>query len=82
MFIFLIGASFVSYKHVHSSHFQSYLLFDFNKGRTTLSMDAINNRIDDNFPNISLTALSMKFLPRYYNSIDSIRLAKTTTQIN
>ena len=40
-------------------------------------MDAINHRIDDNFPNITLTALSMKFLKaRYYNNIDSIRLAK------
>lgn len=77
LFIFLIGASFVSFKHVHSSHFQSYLLYDFNKGRTTLSMDAVNHRIDDNFPNITLTALSMKFLKaRYYNNIDSIRLAK------
>ena len=77
LFILLSGASFVSFKHVHSSHFQSYLLYDFNKGRTTLTIDVINNRIDDNFPNISLTALSIKFLKaRYYNNSDSIRLAK------
>tara|TARA_B100000963_G_C22627453_1_gene673123 strand:- start:1456 stop:2355 length:900 start_codon:yes stop_codon:yes gene_type:complete len=40
-------------------------------------MDTVKNRIDDNFPNISLTALSIKFLKaRYYNDIDSTEIAK------
>ncbi len=73
----LIAVSFISFKHLQSSHFQSVLLYDFNRGQFSLSLDDVENRIDDNFPNITLTALSIKFLKaRYYLNIDSIEQAK------
>ena len=66
----------VNYKMYHSSIYQAYLMYDFNADTLDLPLYMVNT-IDNNFPNVSLTALPIKYLQgRYYEDIDSIEIAK------
>jgi len=74
---FLISIVFVNIKAYQSSYFQAYLLYDFNNGSYIVPYE-IYNKIDDNFPNLTQTALPIKFLKaRYLLEIDSISQAKS-----
>ena len=73
--LLLITLSMGSYKKLNSSHYQSILLYDFNNGTNIFELE--DSKFDDNFPNLTATALPIKFLKaRYYLEIDSIEVAK------
>tara|TARA_A100001015_G_scaffold129903_1_gene144125 strand:- start:3893 stop:4936 length:1044 start_codon:yes stop_codon:yes gene_type:complete len=74
---FLISNVFVNIKVYQSSYFQAYLLYDFNNDSYLLPYE-IYNKLEDNFPNLTQTALPIKFLKaRYLLNIDSISQAKS-----
>ena len=74
---FLISIVFVNIKAYQSSYFQAYLLYDFNNDSYIVPYE-IYNKIDDDFPNLTQTALPIKFLKaRYLLKIDSISQAKS-----
>lgn len=73
---FLITLSYASFKKVNSSYFQAILLYDFNNGTNYFNLEN-EGKLDDNFPNITATALPIKYLKaRYYYKLDSIKIAK------
>ena len=73
---FLITLSYASFKKVNSSYFQAVLLYDFNNGTNYFNLEN-EDKFDDNFPNITATALPIKYLKaKYYLQIDSIETAK------
>ena len=52
------------------------MLYDFNNGTNYFNIEN-EDKLDDNFPNITATALPIKYLKaRYYYKIDSIKIAK------
>lgn len=72
-FFLLISSSFISFKLVQSSHYQTVLMYDFNEGTNYFDSELYRNKIDEDFPNISLTALPIKYLlSRYKYGKDSI----------
>tara|TARA_B100001142_G_scaffold297778_1_gene320383 strand:- start:70 stop:1095 length:1026 start_codon:yes stop_codon:yes gene_type:complete len=74
--LFLMTLSFGSYKKLDSSKYQAYLLYDFNSGTQYFNLDDFK-KLDVNFPNITVTALPIKYLKaRYYLNIDSVTTAK------
>ena len=74
--LFLITLSFGSYKKLSSSTYQALLLYDFNNNTRDFKIDEFE-KLDLNFPNITVTALPVKYLKaRYYLEIDSVETAK------
>ena len=74
---FLISNVFVNIKVYQSSSLQAYLLYDFNNGSYLVPWE-IYNKLDDNFPNLTQTALPIKYLKaRYLLHIDSLSQAKS-----
>ena len=74
---FLISNVFVNIKAYQSSFFQAYLLYDFNND-TYLVPYEIYNKLDYNVPNLTQTALPIKFLKaRYLLNLDSISQVKS-----
>lgn len=74
---FLISNVFVNIKVYQSSSLQAYLLYDFNNGSYLVPYE-VYNKLDDNFPNLTQTALPIKYLKaRYLLNIDSISQAKS-----
>ena len=71
-----ISTIWVNYKMYDSSIYQAYLMYDFNANTLNFPLYMVN-KIDNNFPNVSLTTLPIKYLQaRYYEDIDSIEIAK------
>ncbi len=74
--LFLIALSFGSYKKFSSSKYQALLIYDFNSNTRSFGLEDFKN-LDLNFPNITVTALPIKYLKaRYYLEIDSVETAK------
>ena len=74
--LFLMTLSFGSYKKLSSSTYQALLLYDFNNNTRDFKIDEFE-KLDLNFPNITVTALPVKYLKaRYYLEIDSVETAK------
>ena len=74
--LLLMTLSFGSYKKLSSSKYQALLIFDFNSNTRDFKLDDFKN-LDLNFPNITVTALPIKYLKaRYYLEIDSVETAK------
>ncbi len=74
--LFLISLSFGSYKKLNSNKYQAFLLYDFNNNANTFKLDDFE-KLDLNFPNISVTALPIKYLKStYYLGVDSVETAK------
>ena len=74
--LFLMTLSFGSYKKLSSSKYQALLLYDFNNNTRDFTIDEFK-KLDLNFPNITSTALPIKYLvARYYLEIDSVETAK------
>lgn len=74
--LLLMTLSFGSYKKLSSSKYQALLLYDFNSNTRDFKLDDFKN-LDLNFPNITVTALPIKYLKaRYYLEIDSVETAK------
>ncbi len=74
--LFLMTLSFGSYKKLSSSKYQALLLYDFNSNTRDFKLDQFK-KLDLNFPNITSTALPIKYLvARYYLEIDSVETAK------
>ena len=74
--LFLMTLSFGSYKKLSSSTYQALLLYDFNSNTRDFKIDEFE-KLDLNFPNITVTALPVKYLKaRYYLEIDSVETAK------
>ena len=74
--LFLMTLSFGSYKKLSSSTYQALLLYDFNNNTRDFTIDEFK-KLDLNFPNITSTALPIKYLvARYYLEIDSVETAK------
>ena len=66
-----------SYKVFESTNYQTTLLYDFNNGEYTLPYEVYSKKLDDNYPNLSLTTLPIKVLKaRYFIENDSIEYAK------
>ncbi len=76
--IFLMaGLTFSSIKLYDSSRFQAFMMADFNSGKYNTPYEIYAEKLDDNYPNISLTALPIKFLKaRYFLETDSLDQAK------
>lgn len=73
----MAGLSFSSYKLYDSSRFQAFMMADFNTGKYNTPYEIYGQKLDDNYPNISLTALPIKFLKaRYFLETDSLDQAK------
>ena len=74
--LLLMTLSFGSYKKLSSSKYQALLIFDFNSNTRDFKLDDFKN-LDLNFPNITVTALPIKYLKaRYYLELDSVETAK------
>lgn len=74
--IICISTVWVNYKMFNSSLIQSYLMFDYNQATFFAPIEVVMD-IDNEFPNVTLTTLPIKFLQaRYYEEIDSIEIAK------
>ena len=74
--LILATLSFGTYKKLISSKYQAYLLYDFNNNTRDININEFDN-LDLNFPNITVTALPIKYLKaRYYLEIDSVKTAK------
>jgi tetratricopeptide (TPR) repeat protein len=74
--MFLMTLSFGAYKKLSSSKYQALLIFDFNSNTRSFAVEDFKN-LDLNFPNITVTALPIKYLKaRYYLEIDSVETAK------
>tara|TARA_Y100000591_G_C21826783_1_gene697135 strand:+ start:1106 stop:2134 length:1029 start_codon:yes stop_codon:yes gene_type:complete len=82
LFTFLIFVLFSllilsSYKVFESSNYQTTLLYDFNNGEYTLPHEIYSEKLDDNYPNLSVTTLPIKVLKaRYFIKNDSFEIAK------
>ena len=75
--LFLITLSYASYKKYNSSAIQAILLYDFNNGTRYFKLEENIDKLDDDFPNITATALPIKYLiARYYLELDSVTKAK------
>ena len=73
----MLGLTFSSYKLYDSSRFQAFMMADFNTGNYNTPYEIYGEKLDDNYPNISLTALPIKFLKaRYFLETDSLDQAK------
>ncbi len=67
---------FVNYKLFHSATWQGYLMYDYNSHTFNLPFE-LAVKVNNKFPNVSLTTLPMKFIQaRYYLEVDSIDIAK------
>ena len=74
--LFLTTISFGVYKKLSSSRYQALLIFDFNSNTRSFGVEDFKN-LDLNFPNITVTALPIKYLKaRYYLELDSVETAK------
>ena len=74
--LLLMTLSFGSYKKLSSSNYQALLIYDFNANTRNFGLEDFKN-LDPNFPNITVTALPIKYLKaRYYLEIDSVETAK------
>ncbi len=74
--LFLMTLSFGAYKKLSSSKYQALLIFDFNSNTRSFAVEDFK-KLDLNFPNITVTALPIKYLKaRYYLEIDSVETAK------
>lgn len=74
--VICISTVWVNYKMFNSSLIQSYLMFDYNQATFFAPIEVVMD-IDNEFPNVTLTTLPIKFLQaRYYEEIDSIEIAK------
>ena len=74
--IISLSTIWVNFKMFDSSRFQSYLMFDYNQATFYSPIDLVME-IDNEFPNVTLTTLPIKFLQaRYFEHIDSIEIAK------
>ena len=74
--LFLVLLIFSSYKILDSSRIQAALMWDFNYQSYDTPYKLYGEQLDDNFPNISQTALPIKFLKaRYYLELDSLDLS-------
>ena len=70
--IISLSTIWVNFKMFDSSRFQSYLMFDYNQATFYSPIDLVME-IDNEFPNVTLTTLPIKFLQaRYFEHIDSI----------
>jgi len=77
LFIMLLALVFSNFKNVRSSYFQAFLMYDFNRDAYTLPYEEYSNKLDDNFPNMTRTALPIKFMKaRYFLKLDSLDTAK------
>ena len=66
-----------SYKVFESTNYQTTLLYDFNNGEYTLPYEIYSKKLDDNYPNLSVTTLPIKVLKaRYFIESDSFKYAK------
>jgi tetratricopeptide (TPR) repeat protein len=73
----MAGLTFSSIKLYDSSRFQAFMMADFNSGKYNTPYEVYAEKLDDNYPNISLTALPIKFLKaRYFLETDSLDQAK------
>lgn len=75
--LILISFITVNIKVAFSSHWQFFLIYDYNDQGFSLPYNDVGDKISDDFPNISQTALPMKYLKaRYLINMDSINKAK------
>ena len=66
-----------SYKVFESTNYQTTLLYDFNNGEYNLPYEIYSKKLDDNYPNLSVTTLPIKVLKaRYFIENDSFKYAK------
>ena len=66
-----------SYKVFESTNYQTTLLYDFNNGEYNLPYEIYSKKLDDNYPNLSVTTLPIKVLKaRYFIEKDSFKYAK------
>ncbi len=77
IFIAFLTIIYVNYKVANSSYYQAFLMYDFNADAYNVPYEQYMNKLDDNFPNLTHTALPIKFVKaRYLIKIDSIDQAK------
>tara|TARA_X000000950_G_C13854328_1_gene635935 strand:+ start:470 stop:1492 length:1023 start_codon:yes stop_codon:yes gene_type:complete len=75
--ILLLAVGISTFKTFQSIRYQTYLLYDFNNDEYNLPYEVYAEKLDDNYPNISLTTIPIKVLKaRYYIELDSFETAK------
>ena len=75
--LFLVLLIFSSYKIYDSGRIQAALMWDFNNQKHLTPYKMYGEELDVNFPNISHTAIPIKyFKARYYFKLDSLDIAK------
>lgn len=68
---------YVNIKVAHSSYFQAYLMYDFNKDSYLVPYESFDTELDVNLPNLTNTVLPIKFVKaRYLVKNDSLAAAK------
>jgi tetratricopeptide (TPR) repeat protein len=76
LILFMFTTLFVSIKIFQSHYIQAFLMYDFNSDTYNIPYDEFS-KFDDDFPNLSGTALPMKFVKaRYYLNLDSLEKTK------
>ena len=69
---------FINIKVFKSNLYQAYLLYDYNNEKFMVPNEIYSEKLDDDFPNLTFTALPMKVLKaRYYIELDSLKIAKS-----
>ena len=69
---------FINYKVFRSNLYQAYLLYDYNNEKFLVPNEVYSEKMDDDFPNLTFTALPIKVLKaRYYIELDSLKIAKS-----
>ena len=60
--ILLLAVGISTFKIFQSIRLQTYLLYDFNNDEYNLPYEVYAEKLDDNYPNISLTTIPIKVL--------------------
>ena len=75
---FSIICIFINLKVFNSNLYQAYLLYDYNNEKFLVPNKIYSEKLDDDFPNLTFTALPIKVLKaRYYIELDSLKIAKS-----
>ena len=81
VFIFIVilfGSLYSSIKFFQSVGIQTFLMYDFNNETYNTPYEIYAEKLNDNYPNITLTSLPIKMMKaRYYMNNDSIAKAKS-----
>ena len=74
----LLASIYSSFLFFQSAGHQTFLMYDFNNETYNVPYEIYGEKLNDNYPNLTLTSLPMKYIKaKYFIHIDSISKAKS-----